>query len=206
MTPQEQLENYTFCQVLCERAMEHIKTDIDDYLRELELGNEKPPIKPIETRIKSFESAREKCRSRKIKMTIDSMLTSLRDIAGIRITTLYIDDVYSIAEALKIRFHSSIPDDGIRDRIVEPKDNGYRSFHIVVQKALFFKGRTYIVPVEIQIRTIVMDVWAALEHDLVYKKEGCSEAVKTKFRDMADYLNEVDTAANALHQKAVAKP
>ena len=215
MSPQEQLRNYHFCQVLCKRAMEHIETSINDYLEELALNGEKSTVQSIEKRIKTFDSAKEKCRKRNIEMAVDPMLTDLRDIAGIRIITLYLDDVYRVADAIEARLRINIPKDGIKDYIKNPKDNGYRSLHLIAKKELFFNGRTYIVPVEIQIRTYAMHLWATLEHGLVYKREDdpsevreedYSEEIKERFSNMATYLSEVDAEANKLHREAVAKP
>lgn len=185
---QEQAD-YAEYRVICERAMQHVCVSIQDYLSEIELSGQKSPISSISTRIKTYESAKEKSRRRGFKLTPTSIRENLKDVAGIRIITLYEDDVYKVAEAIETRLRLSTI--SVKDYIKKKKASGYRSLHIIVQREIFFEGKQQIVPVEIQIRTIAMDFWATIEHDLAYKKPS-NPNIKKGFSDLADYLANID--------------
>ena len=102
--------------------------------------------------------------------TVENVEAHLMDVAGIRIITSYIQDVYRMVEMLKRQDDLEIVE--IKDYIANPKPNGYRSLHVIVRIPVFFMDSKQMIPVEVQIRTIAMDFWASLEHDLKYKAIG----------------------------------
>lgn len=181
---------------ICERAMQHIRTSIDDYMAEIQLSGARSPIDAIETRVKSFESVKEKCARKKLRFTIDNVRNHIHDVAGIRIVTLFEDDIYVVAEAIKTRLRLNTI--LIKDYVSEPKDNGYRSLHLLVQRELYFNGQTSTVSVEIQIRSKAMDLWASVEHGISYKGSNVTSEVKNRFKELADFLAAFDKNAISL--------
>lgn len=189
-------QEYAEYATMCERAMEHVKTSIYDYLAEVELTGARSPIDSVESRIKSYESVREKCQKKKIKFNIDNIRNNLHDVAGIRIITLFEDDIFVVADAIKTRLRLNTVT--IKDYVSEPKDNGYRSLHLLVQRELYFNGKTSMVSVEIQIRSKAMDLWASIEHGISYKRDNVTPEVKKSFKELADFLAKFDANAMSL--------
>lgn len=141
---------------------------------------ERNPIESIHTRIKSEESIVRKLKSRNLEVSIPSMEKNLFDIAGVRIVCSFQEDIYTLA-------HTFLKQDDVRliqmkDYIQNPKPNGYRSLHLIVEIPIFLADEKRWVKVEVQFRTIAMDFWASLEHKLRYKKDLPQER-----------LNEIDS-------------
>lgn len=130
--------------------------------------NDRDPIEYITSRVKSEESTKEKLKRKKLPINLEIALTKIYDVAGIRIICAYIDDVYTVVKMLKKFKDLKILKE--KDYIKNPKPNGYRSYHIVFQVPLDIAGELHPVNIEIQIRTIAMDFWASLEHEMKYKK------------------------------------
>ncbi len=125
------------------------------------------------------------------------------DIAGVRVICSYIDDVYLIANLLTSQDDIKV----IRrsDYIKEPKPNGYRSLHFIVTVPVFLSESTELVKVEIQIRTIAMDLWASLEHELSYKLvSGKTESVAKELKDCADIISNIDLRMQNLYNITIA--
>lgn len=193
-------QEYAEYATMCERAMEHVKTSIYDYLAEVELTGARSPIDSVESRIKSYESVREKCQKKKIRLTIDNIRSNIHDVAGIRIVTLFKDDIFVVAEAIKTRLRLNTVT--IKDYVSEPKDNGYRSLHLLVQRELYFNGQTSTVSVEIQIRSKAMDLWASIEHGISYKGNNVTPEIRDQFKELANSLARFDINAIALRNSA----
>ncbi len=126
------------------------------------------PINSIHCRLKSLDSIREKLAKKGCKLTMNAIEANLNDIAGVRVTCPFIEDVYLLAGALLGQDDITLLE--AKDYIKNPKPNGYRSLHLIVIVPIFLPTEKQYVKVEIQIRTIAMDFWAALEHQLKYKK------------------------------------
>ncbi|SDA16832.1 putative GTP pyrophosphokinase [Ruminococcus sp. YE71] len=126
------------------------------------------PINSVHCRLKSPESIRAKLEKKGCKMSMNAIEANLNDIAGIRVTCPFIEDVYLLAGALLNQDDITLLE--AKDYIKNPKPNGYRSLHLIVIVPIFLPAEKQYVKVEIQIRTIAMDFWAALEHQLKYKK------------------------------------
>lgn len=122
------------------------------------------------SRVKDNDSIANKLWSKQLNTTVDNALQHLTDIIGVRIVVYFIGDVYDIAS--KIRTQYEILEE--IDYITNPKENGYRSLHLIVNAPVKtksgFNGK--MIPIEIQIRTVAMDYWASLEHQMLYKKHG----------------------------------
>ena len=152
---------------LYESAAEIVKTQLGIYDNEFSMKFQRNPIHSIESRIKSPQSIVEKLQRKGFPVSAKSAEQHLTDIAGIRVICYYIDDIYAMAELLTMNEAFQVIK--VKDYIKNPKPSGYRSLHLVLTVPVCMSTMTRRVPVEIQIRTIAMDFWAALEHQLHYK-------------------------------------
>ena len=125
------------------------------------------PIHHIDTRLKSAKSILGKLQKKDLDLTLWAACNDIYDIAGIRVVCSYIKDVYLIRDRLMAQDDVMIMQ--IKDYIEMPKENGYRSLHMVIRVPVYFMNKKQLVPVELQIRTLAMDLWASLEHDIKYK-------------------------------------
>lgn len=125
------------------------------------------PIHHIDTRLKSAKSILGKLQKKDLDLTLSAACNNIYDIAGVRVVCSYIKDVYLIRDRLMAQDDLFLMD--IKDYIAEPKENGYRSLHMVTRVPVYFMNKKQMVPVELQIRTLAMDLWASLEHDIKYK-------------------------------------
>ena len=132
------------------------------------INNDRDPIEYIKSRIKSEESMKEKLKRKGLEVNLENALTKIYDAAGIRIICTFADDVYDIVEMIKKYDDIEIVKE--KDYIKNPKENGYRSYHLVIKVPLNIAGEIHKVYLEIQIRTIAMDFWSSLEHQMKYKK------------------------------------
>lgn len=149
-------------------ATREIRTKLEVLDDEFSAEYKRNPISFIKTRIKKPESIYRKLKKLGYDFTAENIQTQLHDVAGIRVVCAFIDDIYTIAELLSNQDDIKVLE--IRDYIKNPKPNGYRSYHMIVEIPVFFsKGKTPMLA-EIQIRTIGMDFWATLEHQLRYKQ------------------------------------
>lgn len=173
-----------------------IKLEILD--DEFEVRYDYNPIHHMECRLKSPRSLFEKLERKGLDIQLES-IHQITDMAGIRVICNYIDDVYAVASLL-------LQQDDIKllrrtDYIKEPKESGYRSLHLVVQIPVFLSDKTELVPVEIQLRTIAMDTWASLEHELKYKRSGgITQEEEDELKACARTLADVDRKMEKIHK------
>ena len=125
------------------------------------------PIHHIDTRLKSAKSILGKLQKKDLDLTLSAACNNVYDIAGVRVVCPYIKDVYLIRDRIMAQDDIQIME--IKDYIENPKANGYRSLHMVIRMTVYFMNKKQYVPVEMQIRTLAMDLWASLEHDIKYK-------------------------------------
>jgi putative GTP pyrophosphokinase len=163
-------------------AILEVETKFRVLNEQLSLQYERNPIDSISSRLKSPESIYEKIERKNLPPDIKSIEEHLSDVAGVRVVCSFVNDVYMLAECL-------LKQDDVKlirrsDYIKYPKPSGYRSLHIVVEIPVFLTEKTEYVPVEIQLRTIAMDTWASLEHELKYKrKETLTKEIKDEYFD-----------------------
>ena len=141
------------------------------------------PIHHIDTRLKSAKSILGKLQKKDLDLSLSAACNNIYDIAGIRVVCSYIKDVYLIRDRLMAQDDIMIMQ--IKDYIETPKENGYRSLHMVIRVPVYFMNKKQLVPVELQIRTLAMDLWASLEHDIKYK---C--LYQTETEDFSEELKE----------------
>lgn len=150
-------------------AIREVQTKLEVLNDEFSARFKRNPIVSIKTRVKKPLSIAKKMEKKGLPHTIEAMRNNLHDIAGIRVTCAFIDDIYQIAKLLAKQDDVTVL--SVKDYIQNPKENGYRSYHMIVEIPVFFSDRTEHVNVEVQIRTMAMDFWASLEHQIRYKKE-----------------------------------
>lgn len=172
-------------------AILEVRTKLDVLNNEFMSNAKRNPIENIKTRIKSPESIYEKLERKGCEKSLDSIRENIYDVAGIRVICPFIDDIYSIAELLTNQDDIKIISK--KDYIKNPKKNGYRSLHLVAEIPIFLSVGKKPVLVEIQIRTIAMNFWASLEHQIHYKKFSNSNADAVKqLSECADTIYETD--------------
>ncbi len=153
-----------------ESAIKQIETKLDILNKESSVNRTRNPISTVKSRIKSPESIAKKLEKKGLEVTFDSMMRNLNDIAGVRVICPYISDIYSVRDMLLKQ-----PDLKLIkqcDYIENPKESGYRSLHLVMEIPVYLSKTAHHVRVEIQLRTIAMDFWASLEHQLHYKNDA----------------------------------
>lgn len=165
--------------------------------QEFQACNDRNPIESINSRVKSPESIKGKMERKGVPLTTSSMIKNIMDIAGIRVVCPFISDVYYVAEFLLNQ--EDIGKIQIKDYIKHPKVNGYRSLHLIVMITVYFSDHKCNVPVEIQIRTIAMEFWATLEHQLRYKKNRqFVENMQKQLKQCADIITVADNKMQEL--------
>lgn len=172
-------------------AIREVKTKLEVLNDELSVRNKRNPIDMIKSRVKKPMSIIEKLNRRGYPLTLDSMINNLDDVAGIRVICSFLDDIYDVADML-VR-QDDVKVIAIKDYIKNPKANGYRSYHMIIEIPVFFSEKKQHMRVEVQIRTIAMDFWASLDHQLKYKKEfEDSEEVSKELKECADVIAATD--------------
>ncbi len=173
---------------------------IDDELR---CENGYSPIHNIQSRIKSPESILEKLERKHYLCQKDS-LKNLHDIAGLRVVCHYINDIQYISQLLVM--HDDIRLIKKMNYIDYPKETGYRSLHLVVEVPIYLKTGKMKLPVEIQMRTIAMDFWASLEHEILYKnQDDVPQEICEELRECADRMALTDLQMQRIYQKVYKK-
>lgn len=158
-----------------EIAMKEISIRIETINEVLKFKYNRNPLHHMEQRIKSAKSVMGKLAKKNLPATVETMRTHLYDIAGIRVICEYVNDVYEFAEYLETQTDLHLL--RRKDYISSPKDNGYRSLHLILEVPINYVGATKMIPVEVQLRTEPMDYWASLEHDLKYKPINNSKKI-----------------------------
>ena len=172
-------------------AIMEIETKFNVLNEEFSLQHDRNPIADIKSRLKSVESIEEKLTRKNIPVTCDAIEQNLNDVAGIRVICTFIDDVYMLADALLSQDDITLIQK--KDYIENPKPNGYRSLHLIVEVPIFLAEEKRFMRVEIQLRTIAMDFWASLEHQLNYKKNITNaEMIQQELKHCAEVNAELD--------------
>ena len=193
---------YGFIQInhLYDSAIHMIETKLEIIDSEFQSNFSRNPIHNISSRLKSPESIANKLIKKGIPITAESILSNLHDIAGVRVICHYIEDIYQIAHYLSM--HDDIRIIKQKDYIQNPKPSGYRSLHLIVTVPVYLSTGKKVVPVEIQIRTIAMDFWASLEHQLRYKtKNNVPADLSEELKALADTINSTDMRMEDIYHK-----
>lgn len=187
-------------QHLYNAAIKEIRTKLEILNDEFQVTQSRNPIHHIESRLKTTESMIKKLMNRGYPVSIDSAKKNLNDIAGIRVVCFYIDDVYSVEEAL-LR-HSDLRLVDRTDYIKTPNYNGYRSLHLDLEVPIYLYEKTEYITAEVQIRSVAMDFWASLEHDLRYKSTGkIPPKLPAELLQCADEIAEIDRRMQGIYNR-----
>ena len=155
------------------------------------------PIHHMERRVKEMTSLVKKLQRKGLTIDAETAKANILDIAGIRVVCNYLEDIYVIEKLLLKQEDVKLLKR--KDYIQHPKENGYRSLHIVVSIPVFLADRVEVTPVEIQIRTIGMDMWASLEHKIRYKNNTNTEDYKDKLKECAVEISDVEAKMQTIH-------
>ena len=185
-------------------AIREVRTKLEVLNDELSIRHQRNPIEFITSRIKRPRSIIEKLQRYGAPITVEAVEQYLSDVAGIRVICPFIDDIYDVAEML-------LKQDDItlikkKDYIQNPKPNGYRSLHLIIEIPVFFSDQKKHMRVEVQIRTIAMDFWSSVDHQLKYKKDVANpEEISAELKACADIIAETDAKMLAIKNKIYAE-
>ena len=187
-------------QQLYSAAIKEIRTKFEILDDEFSVKYNYNPIHQIESRLKKPKSIIEKLKRKGFEVSLKSIRENLFDVAGIRVICNYVDDIYRIADLLTKQDDITLI--RTKDYIEHPKENGYTSLHLIVSIPIFLAESTENVMAEIQIRTIAMNLWASLEHELKYKSEDdVSEELKIRLKNNADTIAKVDMEMQSIFRE-----
>ena len=181
-------------------AIREVRTKLEVLNDELSIHHKRNPIEFITSRIKKPASIVEKLQRYGETVSVEAIENSMNDVAGVRVICSFIDDIYAVADMLLRQDDVTLVKK--KDYIQNPKDNGYRSLHLIVEIPVFFSNQKKAMRVEVQIRTIAMDFWASVDHQLKYKKDVENpEEVSKELKDCADIIAQMDTRMLAIKDK-----
>lgn len=175
-------------------ALLEVETKFKVLNQQFSLEQEHNPIETIKTRLKSVESILEKVQRKKLPFEIETVEKYIYDVAGIRVICPFINDIYCLADCLLQQDDVTLIER--KDYIKNPKENGYRSLHLIVEIPIFLQNEKKMMKVEVQLRTIAMDFWASLEHRMRYKKnlsDELSDMLYAELKDCAETSARLDS-------------
>ncbi len=183
-------------------AIKEVQTKLQVLNDELTMRRKRNPIEFIKTRIKQPDSIATKLKRKGFPISVESVEEHLNDVAGVRVICAFIDDIYKVADMLTAQ--DDIELIKTKDYIKNPKRNGYRSLHLIIDVPVFFSDHKKKIRVEVQIRTIAMDFWASLEHQVKYKKNiRDAENIVYELRACADVISWTDYHMQAIRDRIV---
>lgn len=196
---QNQVDQWKSTMFLYSSALKSINTKIEILNNEfIQLYNYNP-IEHVTSRLKTPQSIVKKLKSKRKEVDIDNMVEYVNDIAGIRIICSFMSDIYPIADIIAKQADITVL--YVKDYIKNPKENGYKSYHMVVTIPVYLSDGKIETKVEIQIRTIAMDFWASLEHKIAYKFEGhAPDYIEAELKACADMVHMLDAKMYSLNQ------
>lgn len=188
-----QAKEFQIAMMMYACAIREVKTKLEVLNDDLSVRNQRNPIEMIKSRVKRPKSIVEKLTRRELPVSLESMLDNLDDVAGIRVICSFVDDIYAVANMLVSQDDVTVI--AIKDYIKIPKPNGYRSYHLILEVPVYFSDQKKSIRVEVQIRTIAMDFWASLDHQLKYKKNNVAEAdsISEELRKCAEVIAGTDS-------------
>lgn len=187
-----------------EAGIQQVTAKLEILKKEFQYCNDRNPIENIKSRVKTSDSIISKMKKKGLPLTIGCMMNNIYDVAGVRVVCPFISDVYHVARMLMNQ--TDVEVFRIKDYIESPKDNGYRSLHLIVMVDVFFSDQKRKVPIEIQLRTIAMNFWASTEHQLRYKKDVDFTAdMHKQLKRCADLMARADRKMQQLAENITAQ-
>lgn len=192
-----------FRQLMCyyECAMMEVDTKFRVLDAEFRLQHDRNPIESIKTRLKSTDSLSKKLVRKNFPLSVDSIEANIYDVAGVRVVCAFPEDIYALADALLSQDDVFLIEK--RDYVANPKPSGYRSLHLIIETPIFLKHEKRLVKVEVQLRTISMNFWASLEHQLRYKKdipESDAATISAELIELSETAAELDLRMQKLRR------
>lgn len=195
----EQMFKFMELEHLYDSAIREVKTKLEILDSEFRTKYSYNPIHHIEDRLKSPQSMFKKIQRLNVPFTVESVRQNLFDIAGVRVICNYIEDIYQVADLLTAQDDVTLIKR--KDYIANPKANGYRSLHLVIETPVYLSEKKELVNVEVQIRTIAMDFWASLEHELKYKTDTeVSSELAEQLRLCAETIAQTDLKMQQIYR------
>ena len=195
----EDVDSWKTIMFLYNAALKEVGTKLEILNDEFHHVHQYNPIEHIKTRIKTPESILKKLRKYGYDTSIENMVKYINDIAGVRIICSFTSDIYRLAAM--IGSQSDLKVLSIKDYIKNPKESGYKSYHMIVAVPIFLSDSVVEAKVEIQIRTVAMDFWASLEHKIYYKFEGnAPEHIGQELVACAKIVSELDEKMLSLNE------
>ncbi len=181
-------------------AIREVKTKLEVLNDDLAVRYQRNPIEMIKSRVKKPISIMEKLQRRGKPLTVQSIYENLYDVAGVRVICSFVDDIYEVAEMLARQDDVKVL--MVKDYIRSPKINGYRSYHMIIEIPVFFSDKKENMRVEVQIRTMAMDFWASLDHQIKYKKHlEDAEEISEELKACAEIIAETDRKMLSIRRK-----
>lgn len=181
-------------------AIREVTTKLEVLNDELSIKSKHSPIEDIRSRVKSPESIAKKLQKKGLELNTANIIRNLDDVAGIRVICSFVDDIFDIAKILTCQDDITLIES--KNYIKFPKENGYRSLHLIVEIPIFLSNGKKPMRVEVQIRTIAMDFWASLEHQLKYKKNiPNAEEISLELKECADIISATDLRMQDIRNK-----
>lgn len=195
----EDVDSYKTIMFLYQSAIKEVGTKLEILNDEFHHIHKYNPIEHIKTRVKTPESIVKKLRRYGYEISIENMVKYVNDIAGIRVICSFTSDIYRLAGM--IGNQSDLKVLTIKDYIKNPKESGYKSYHMLVSVPIYLSDSVVDTKVEIQIRTIAMDFWASLEHKIYYKFEGhAPDYISEDLKECADMIAALDEKMLSLNE------
>lgn len=199
LTLSEGVDSWNTIIFLYNSALKEVKTKVEILNDEFQQVHQYNPIEYVKARIKTPESIVKKLRRNGYESSIDNMVNHVNDIAGIRIVCSFTSDIYKLAEMIGKQNDLTVV--SVKDYIKNPKESGYKSFHMLVTVPIFMSDRVVDTKVEIQIRTMAMDFWASLEHKIYYKFEGhAPDYISRDLQECSDIVSMLDAKMLQLNE------
>lgn len=187
----EVLEQLDILLMRYESAIREVRTKLEILNDELSLMSDQSPISSISSRRKKTIGIFEKLKRQGDPLTLESIEENLNDVAGVRVICSFIDDIYKVAKMLVQQ--DDIVLIQVKDYIKNPKPNGYRSYHMIIEVPVFFSSEKRSMRVEVQIRTVAMNFWASLEHQMKYKQDiDNADEIMAQLKECADTIAATD--------------
>ena len=187
----EMLTAYNKVQYLYDAGIAFVRGRLETLNNEFRVRHSHNPIHHIQSRVKTPQSITMKLRKMGVPVSMTNAKKNLRDIAGVRVICCYVEDIFTVARLLTSQDDVQLIEE--KNYIKHPKENGYRSLHIVVDVPVYLSGAKVFIPVEVQIRTVAMDFWASLEYNLRYKAENeVPPFIVDELKSCADVITETD--------------
>lgn len=181
-------------------AIKEVRTKFEVLNDELSATSNRNPIEMIKSRVKKPKSIINKLLRKGYPVSMASVMENLNDVAGVRVICSFINDIYKVASMLSAQDDIKVLE--IKDYIEHPKENGYRSYHMIIEIPVFFSNVKQSIKVEVQLRTIAMDFWASLEHSMKYKKDiKNSEEIADELKKCADLISDTDFKMQEINNK-----